>query len=360
MREFIRSPSTKYELMPGSALPPRKRQTSGRQDWVGVPAMLSPDASVARFSTEGLAPRERCAAWREAFGRGLLKADIEQVCEGPFQARATMRSLADIHLMSAMTSGVRYRRPPELLANDDLVFSFGAAKGSQARQLRRETVAEEGDALLMLGGEWSLVTRATEGRFDAIRLPRAMLAPVVRNVDDRYCRRIPADMSSLRLLRRYLAIVNDADVIATPALQSAAATHIVDLIALTLGATRDGAEMARGRGLRAARLHAVKLDIAKNLGRPDLSVAALARRHGLTPRNVQRLFEAERTTFTDYVLSQRLAHARRLLADPRRAREKVSTIAYDAGFADVSYFNRAFRRVYGDTPSGIRAGRAVN
>ena len=68
----------------------------------------------------------------------------------------------------------------------------------------------------------------------------------------------------------------------------------------------------------------------------------------------------EGTTFTEYVLARRLAHAHRMLNDPRRAGDKIATIAHDAGFADVSYFNRAFRQRYGDTPSGIRAARTLN
>jgi transcriptional regulator GlxA family with amidase domain len=131
-------------------------------------------------------------------------------------------------------------------------------------------------------------------------------------------------------------------------------SHLYDLMAVTIGATRDAAEMAQGGGLRAARLHAVKRDIAANLDQSDLSVAALARRHGCTPRYIQRLFESEDTSFTDHVLVQRLACAHGLLTDPRHASEKISTIALDAGFGDVSYFNRAFRQRYGDTPSAIR------
>jgi transcriptional regulator GlxA family with amidase domain len=91
-----------------------------------------------------------------------------------------------------------------------------------------------------------------------------------------------------------------------------------------------------------------------------LSLAMIAARHSCTPRLVQRLFEAEHTTFTDYVLSLRLTRAHRMLTDPRRASEKISSIAFDAGFADVSYFNRAFRQHYGDTPSSVRAGRPMN
>ena len=33
----------------------------------------------------------------------------------------------------------------------------------------------------------------------------------------------------------------------------------------------------------------------------------------------------------------------------------VADFALDAGFADVSHFNRAFRQLYGDTPSLLRS-----
>jgi AraC-like DNA-binding protein len=55
------------------------------------------------------------------------------------------------------------------------------------------------------------------------------------------------------------------------------------------------------------------------------------------------------------VLAQRLARAHRTLLDPRRESEKISVVAYDCGFGDVSYFNRAFRRHFGAAPSDICA-----
>jgi transcriptional regulator GlxA family with amidase domain len=173
-------------------------------------------------------------------------------------------------------------------------------------------------------------------------------------VDDCYWRRIPSATPALRLLTDYVKVAQDGQGIASPALQHLVVAHIYDLMAVAIGATRDAAEVARGRGLRAARLQAVKKYIAENLDRADLSVAALAARHGCTPRFIQRLFEAEGMTFTEYVVAQRLARAHRMLMDPRRAGEKISTVALDAGFADLSYFNRAFRQLYGDTPSGVR------
>jgi AraC-like DNA-binding protein len=44
-----------------------------------------------------------------------------------------------------------------------------------------------------------------------------------------------------------------------------------------------------------------------------------------------------------------------MLTDPRRAGDKISAVAYDCGFGDVSYFNRVFRRRYDQAPSDVRA-----
>jgi AraC-like DNA-binding protein len=43
------------------------------------------------------------------------------------------------------------------------------------------------------------------------------------------------------------------------------------------------------------------------------------------------------------------------LADPRFVGHPISTIAFEAGFGDLSHFNRTFRRRFGMTPSEVRA-----
>jgi AraC-like DNA-binding protein len=67
------------------------------------------------------------------------------------------------------------------------------------------------------------------------------------------------------------------------------------------------------------------------------------------------LFEQEGTTFSQFVIGQRLIRAHRMLTDPRFADRSITSVAFDAGFCDLSYFNRAFRKCYGGTPSEIRA-----
>jgi AraC-like DNA-binding protein len=65
-------------------------------------------------------------------------------------------------------------------------------------------------------------------------------------------------------------------------------------------------EVAKARGLRAARLHAAKTDILENLTAPGLSISDIASRHGITPRSLQKLFESEEATFSQFLLEQRL------------------------------------------------------
>jgi len=45
-----------------------------------------------------------------------------------------------------------------------------------------------------------------------------------------------------------------------------------------------------------------------------------------------------------------------LLQDQKSRWRKISDIAASVGFADTSYFNRAFRARFGATPHDVRAG----
>jgi AraC-like DNA-binding protein len=105
--------------------------------------------------------------------------------------------------------------------------------------------------------------------------------------------------------------------------------------------------MNRATTWTAARQRAIKTDVVENLARSNLSIGEIAARHGLTPRYVQMLFESEGATFTEFLLDPRLAQTYRMLTDVRFAERSITSVAFDAGFSDLSYFDRVFRRRYG-------------
>jgi AraC family transcriptional regulator len=55
-----------------------------------------------------------------------------------------------------------------------------------------------------------------------------------------------------------------------------------------------------------------------------------------------------------FILAQRL---RRAAVRLRQTTVPISAVAYEAGFSDLSTFNRRFRRVIGMTPGAWRARR---
>jgi AraC-like DNA-binding protein len=188
-----------------------------------------------------------------------------------------------------------------------------------------------------------------------VSVPRQALAELVPELDDAFMLRIPTESAALKLLTRYIDILDGGHELASPELCQVVIAHVHDLFALTLGASRDAAEIAHGRGVRAARLRTVKADILRNLSRQALSVREIASRLGVTPRYVQKLFESEGITFSEFLLDQRLARVHHMLMTARFNGLSISDVAFEAGFADLSHFNRNFRRRYGESPSDVRA-----
>jgi len=310
------------------------------------------------FSTSDLPPSERGKAVRELHERGIVP--FEPLPDCSLHAQITKWFLPGAGILAGTLSGLRQVATRHTGGDsDDVFFGINLAGTSTAVQPGREVTVRDGEAILLThaAGDFA-ISRPTPAHFLGLRVPRNALAPLVANLDDAVMRLIPSATAPLQLLTNYVAAVGASPVLALPELPRLVVAHIHDLIALSLGATRDAAAAAQGHGLRAARLQAIKTDIAANLGDCDLKLAAIAARQRVTPRYIHKLFAGEGTTFSEFVLGQRLVHAHRLLSDPRHAGRALSSIAFEIGVGDLSYFNRAFRRCYGATPSEVRNSAA--
>jgi len=165
---------------------------------------------------------------------------------------------------------------------------------------------------------------------------------------------IAASVPELRLLATYARAALDELPLMSMEARRLCVSHINDLALAAFCAVADDGAIRHSSGIRAARLAAIKSDIRAHLTEPDLTVSWITRRHRISARYLRDLFAAEETSFTAFLTDQRLVLARRYLGDPRRARLSIAEIAYEAGFGDISWFNRAFRRRFGTTPSEAR------
>ena len=317
--------------------------------------MTMPPTSFVRLSTDQFAERDRIEAAREIIGRSLMKMEFELLPDVPFNVDMVFRALPDFAMASGICSAMDCLRTPELIESNGLILTVALSGGAILHVRGEEIQMGGGMAALTRTADVSRCAIHSTSEFVNFRFPFDKISPLIADLDAAVMRPIPVNTEALRLLVHYASMLKDSDMLATPEVQNLVSTHLHDLAALTIGATRDAAMVAGGRGVPAARLRAIKADIVKNLTDRLLSIETVAQRQGITPRYVSMLFESDATTFSEFVLIQRLNRAHRMLIDVRFSDRTVSSVAFEAGFGDLSYFNRAFRRRYGATPSDVRA-----
>jgi AraC-like DNA-binding protein len=311
--------------------------------------------SLVRFSSNEVPETERTSRYSDVLN-SVFKLDLANHGDSPIDVSAHLRRLpGGIVVASSTFSPISMVRAAVHVAdgNDDLVLSVPLKGRAAYRQRgRTETECDPGGAYLLLNERTSEIRNGKMSRL-SLAIPQAALAPVLGNLDAALRGGIPPG-PALSLLVDYVQSLTRSDGDLPPELERLAATHVCDLVALVIGASVDAAALARGRGAQAARIRAVKADIAASLRDPSLSVDRIARRHGISVRRLQALLKGEGTTFRDFLLAERLERARRMLADVVNDEVPVSRIAFACSFGDLSHFNQTFRRRFGMTPSDLR------
>jgi AraC-like DNA-binding protein len=320
--------------------------------------MSTPDYTVVRFSSRTLPKPGRGKVLEELHERGLLPTKFVRYGDAAPRVDLVNRTMPGLRILTASFTSVRRE---SVRQEGDLLYLCmtltGTTVGSQGG---REIVLSDGDAVLMSNEEanWTMSSPSSVN-IAGIRMPRSAIAPLVPGLGNMTMQRIARDTSGLRLVRKYLEVVADDDALAATASQRLIIGHFYDLVALALGARSDAKALAADKTVGAVRLAAIKADIVANLDDGNLNATVVATRNRVTLRYLHKLFESDGITYSEFVLGQRLTRAYCLLRNPLHSRRAISTIAFELGFNDLSYFNRTFRRRYNATPSEIRDGAGV-
>jgi AraC-like DNA-binding protein len=308
------------------------------------------DLVSLRLSSRSFADSEQ---FHEQFGREVLRLDIAPREDQPLNLEMQLRALPGLAVATAEVSPVFCHHTSAMIDSDDPIIAFVESGTARFRQNGHETIAHAGDLILTTSG-LAGTAEHTASRMINWRISRALISPLVSDFDAGIGLLIDKNNPAIPFFLSYLNVLNDHQTLTDAAIRRAVVTHMLDLGALILGARADAAEVAKKRGARAARLRSIKASIVADLARHDLTLARVALRNGISTTYVRKLFEADGTTFTEFVLGERLLRAYQMLTNPKLNDRTIAVIANAAGFNDISYFNRRFRRAYGGSPSEIR------
>lgn len=311
-------------------------------------------AAPLRFTTRDIPAPSRRTALNELRGRGLLPVEPLAGCSP--RVDLVKWRLPGACVLAGAFAGVRQGGEEGPAGpGDDLFFGINVRGSSLAIQRGRDVTIGGGDAVAIdpAAGPFTII-RAEPARMIGVRIPRRSVPAGAIGRAAAPPRVVPASTAALHLLTSYLEGALSGSALSSALLAGAVASHVAELIALSLAPAPAATAPANHPGVRAARLAAIKADIERHLTDGSLTAATLAARHRISARYLHKLFEDEEMTYSQFVLDRRLALAYRKLRQPLYAVRTISSIANDAGFGDLSYFNRTFRRRYGITPSDAR------
>jgi AraC-like DNA-binding protein len=299
--------------------------------------------------------RDPVREWRELWGREVLKLDFEPFSHAPF--RASFEPILD---------GTRFVRaefsPGLTIRSKELVKDGDDAYGLVISRSRKLDVAQRGRELRLGRGEATLLRVSAPGivgsrehfKFETLMMPSAELERHAAGLDTVIAQRVSRRSEALQLLYSYLRSLEKYRLGRWAEGHEIIRQHIIDLIALAVkprGAIGESSLSA----VVAARRGAALDQIAKCFQDPELSLAKVAHSQGISTRYLQRLLETTSTSFTAHVNELRLQRAFALLTGALDNACRISDIALQVGFSDISHFNRLFRTRFGDTPSGVRS-----
>lgn len=308
-------------------------------------------------STAQLPERDRLPFFRDELAP-LLALDIEPLSDDCPRHSVTLVRLGPVALGSIeVTPTAFYRKGRHLDGRDEFFFNPMTAGWGTHTHRGRTVRYDVGEGCFSHLEEAADCCIPEGGSAIGIRINGTALRAMVKRPEDMLGRQIRRGYPGVALLLGYIRSYAEAKETMTPHLRHSFGLHVVDLVAAIVGASRDGAAQAEERGVRAARLQQVLAAVAARACDPAFSVETVAAELGVTARTVQLLLEETGSTFSEHVAEHRLRRAWRMLTEPA-ARRSIAEIAYESGFNDLSYFYRAFRRRYGETPAGVRGGRA--
>lgn len=313
--------------------------------------------TVTRLRTVDLPAAQRFGAWHDLTIGSHVPMAIDSDHRDDFRATVDLYDFGGVQLSRLRFPALRGRRTQRLIRQSDpeLLMVSHVQHGRQIAQHGRDECVVGAEHILV-HNTWLPGTVINDAPITnvVLQISRSTLDPKGLLADRLLVSPIPATRGIGAILAAILADLAEHGDTHPPAVIAQLTATALDLLAaaarISAGAPGSLPEPTRVR-IRQSQIHNY---VRRRLHDTTLTLNDVADAHGLSIRQLYRIFEADGTTPAGWIRRQRLEQCRRELADPALAQVPVVAIGARWGFPDPATFNRAFRREFGLAPGEYR------
>ncbi len=310
------------------------------------------------FTTVGVEPAQRLAYWTDGVCDTYVQLDCDAIGDAArFEGEIAADTLATLKLSRVTAGAQRVRRTPAKIAraSEDYFLVSIQTQGCGS-------VVQDGRVARLAPGDFALYdsTRPYELRFDAafqqyvLMLPGPTLRTALTDTPSLTACAVSGRRGAGHLMIGMIETLSAEIATLAPESAAAVADSVTQILIAGLS-TLPGARQPPVSRLVALHRQQVKALVRERLRDPDLTVAGIAVRLGVSPSTLHRAWAGEACSLADWIQTERLEAARRDLCAAQQRLRRVSELAYSWGFKDAAHFSRSFRRRFGCSPRELRA-----
>jgi AraC-like DNA-binding protein len=305
------------------------------------------------LSTAGLPVSERLPFWRDVFAKVQEPLVLEAEPDS-FDGVLTRFSDGELEILSVKSTPLRSRNDAKSGCGERR-FSLQLVHSGRChlKHAGAEIVAEPGDLVVVDARKPYELTFKRPVHGLVLPLPLARFGDHTQLLERLAGQPINHNRGPAFVLSGFIRSAWDHLVERDEEEWPHSATEVIwDLLASVVQEDR-ASDCARSR-TDALRCKATEL-VDHRLFDPEFRTAAIAQELGVSARYLQRVFAEAGTTPARFLLARRLdAVATRLRSGDSPSR--ITDVALDCGFSDLSYFSRAFRLRFGISARSYRMG----
>lgn len=286
----------------------------------------------------------------------ILGVDAREIQhQREFTMQAAGSHFAGMAVVRAQSAAARFERSRGAIARsgvDTIIFQLSLKGGFHFNADGLSSEVYPGDITVF---DLTRLTSVTAQPYENISviLRRSLLTALIPDLDGMHGLVLRAGTPLNELLKSHMLMLHAQARRTTTAEHVSTARGTAALLAACVGPSATGGDAA-SRSVAFSLLHAMRNAIDRDLGNPELNADSIGAQFGVSRASLYRAFEPMGGV-RNYIRLRRLMRSYLAISDPDRADERISAIAQQCGFNNDAVFSRAFRDLYGMTPSEVRA-----